>query len=132
MLSEEQIKAELQKLMQVIARTHGAFRPAKGFDHKSLPTDLGSWKLVRSHTNKRGIKFDVYRCPLRSQCGCEVSMRVVIGPDFIELQRCGLHDKNSHDNDQSKKIDLQANCFGGGGRQDCDYPFRHRAPQKFV
>ena len=31
-------------------------------------------------------------------------MRVVISPDFIELQRCGLHDKNSHDNDQSKKL----------------------------
>ena len=26
------------------------------------------------------------------------------GPDFIELQRHGLHDKESHDNDGSKKL----------------------------
>ena len=31
-------------------------------------------------------------------------MRVVAGPDYIELQRCGLHDKNSHDKDQSKTL----------------------------
>ena len=34
-------------------------------------------------------------------------MRVVVGPDFVELQRCGLHDKNSHDNDRSKKLTHQ-------------------------
>ena len=34
-------------------------------------------------------------------------MRVVIGPDFVELQRCGLHDRNSHDNDRSKKLTHQ-------------------------
>jgi hypothetical protein len=28
----------------------------------------------------------------------------VTGPDFIELQRHGLHDKDSHDNDGSKKL----------------------------
>ena len=28
----------------------------------------------------------------------------MIGPDFIELQRHGLHDKNSHGNDQSKTL----------------------------
>ena len=31
-------------------------------------------------------------------------MRVVTGPNFIELQRCGLHDKNSHDKDKSKTL----------------------------
>ena len=31
-------------------------------------------------------------------------MRVVTGQDFIELQRCGQHDKNSHDNDKSKTL----------------------------
>ena len=29
------------------------------------------------------------------------------GPDFIELQRYGLHDRHSHDNDQSKKLTYQ-------------------------
>ena len=28
----------------------------------------------------------------------------MIGPEFTELQRHGLHDKNSHDNDQSKNF----------------------------
>ena len=101
MLSEEQIKAELEDLMFEYME-HSCQR--KFFGHKSLATDLGSWKLCHSHTDKRGIRYDVYRCPLRNQCGCEVSLRVVIGPDFIELQRHGLHAKNSHDNDKSKTL----------------------------
>ena len=41
---------------------------------------------------------------MRHQCQCKVSCRIVTGPDFIELQRHGLHDKDSHDNDGSKKL----------------------------
>ena len=101
MLSEEQIKAELEGIMSEYMELSCQ---RKFFGHKSLATNLGMWKLGRSHTDKRGIRYDVYRCPMRNRCGCQVSLRVVIGPDFIELQRHGLHDKNSHDNDQSKTL----------------------------
>ena len=79
----------------------------KFFGHKQRETDLGGWKFGRAHTNKRGVKFDVYHCPLRGRTGCQVSMRVVVGPDFVELRRCGLHDKKSHDNNRSKKLTHQ-------------------------
>ena len=72
--------------------------------HKSLDTDLGGWKLARTHTDKRGVKFEVYRCPMRHQCKCFVCIRVVTSADYIELQRSGLHDRNSHEKDESKKL----------------------------
>ena len=100
-LSDTQIKTELEELMYEPMELSGQ---RKFFGHRSLSSDLGSWKLGRTHTNKHGIRYDFYRCPLRNRCGCQIGMRVVTGPDYIELQRCGLHDKNSHDNDQSKKL----------------------------
>ena len=72
--------------------------------HKSLDTDLGGWKFARDHTNKRGVIFAVYRCPMRHRCKCKCCIRVVTSKDYIELQRYGLHDRNSHDNDASKKL----------------------------
>ena len=95
------INVELDEIMREHMELSGQ---KKFYDHKARDTDLGGWKFARTHTNKRGVKYDVYRCPLRGRTGCQVSMRVVVGPDFVELQRCGLNDKNSHDNDQSKKL----------------------------
>ena len=100
-MSNEQIRAELEEIMYAHMEMSGQ---RKFFGHKTLPTDLGSWKLGRKHTDKYCIRYDVYRCPMRHRCECKISMRVVTGPDFLELQRCGLHDKNSHDNDQSKTL----------------------------
>jgi hypothetical protein len=65
---------------------------------------MGFWKLRRDHRDRRGIRYDVYRCPLCHRCLCYVSCSVVTGPDFLELQRHGLHDKDSHNNDDSKKL----------------------------
>ena len=101
MLDHKAIEAELDEIM----REHLELSGQKKFcGFRTLNTDLGGWKFARTHTNKRSVKFDVYRCPLRGRTGCQISMRVVIGPDFVELQRCGLHDKNSHDNDRSKNL----------------------------
>ena len=58
----------------------------KFFGHRANPTYKGLWKLRRSHTDRRGIKYDVYRRPMRHQCGCEVSLRVLTFHDYIELQ----------------------------------------------
>ena len=41
---------------------------------------------------------------MRYRCKCDIGMRVVTCPDFIVLQRHGLHDKDSHDDDGSKKL----------------------------
>ena len=61
-LDEQVIKAQLHeeacKLMELSGQ--------KMFPcHKSLETDLGGWKFARDHIDKRGVKFDVYRCPMR-------------------------------------------------------------------
>ncbi len=39
---------------------------------------------------------------MRYRFGCEVSLRVATCPDDIELQRHGIHEKNSHDKDDLK------------------------------
>ena len=84
---EDVIKTELEVLMREYMELSGQ---RKYFGHKTLPTDKGLWKLRSSHTDRRGIRYDVYRCPMRHRCNCEISLRVVTGPDFIELQRHGL------------------------------------------
>ena len=65
--SDAHIRAELEEEMYRHMELSGQ---RKFFGHRTLDTDLGSWKLGRSHTNKRGIKYDVYRCPLCNRCGC--------------------------------------------------------------
>ena len=47
---------------------------------------------------------NVYRYPMRYPCKCDVGLRVVTCADFLELQRHGLHDMDSHDKDASKKL----------------------------
>ena len=82
-LDDDKINSELEDLMREYMELSGQ---RKVFGHRNNPTDKGLWKLGSTHTDKRGTKYDVYRCPLRSRCGCHVSLRVVTGPDFIELQ----------------------------------------------
>ena len=100
-LTEDEIKAELAleatKLMELSGQ--------KKFPcHRALDSDLGCWKLCKTHVDKRGVEFRVYRCPMRHRCQCKCCIRVVTSKDYIELQRYGLHDRNSHDNDASKKL----------------------------
>ena len=59
--------------------------------HKDNKTDLGMFKKNQSHTNHWGIKHVVYRCCLRWRTRCQMAIRVVTGPDYIELQRSGTH-----------------------------------------
>ncbi len=73
-MDEDAIHAELDAAMRHLM---GLSRQRKIVGHKSLATDKGSWKLGRSHstthTDKLGIKYDVYRCPMRHQCKCGVA-----------------------------------------------------------
>ena len=93
---QTQLEVEASKLMELSGQ--------KKFPcHKALDTDLGCWKLCRTHSDKRGVLFQVYRCPMRHRCKCKCCIRVVTSKDYIELPRYCLHDRNSHDDDASKK-----------------------------
>jgi hypothetical protein len=54
--------------------------------HRENKSGFGMFKKNQSHTNYCGVKFTVYWCPLHRKMGCPMVIRVVIGPDFIELQ----------------------------------------------
>ena len=61
-LTEDEIKSELAleatKLMELSGQ--------KKFPcHRALDSDLGCWKLCKTHVDKRGVEFGVYRCPMR-------------------------------------------------------------------
>ena len=65
-LTEQEIQTQLEveacKLMELS-------RQRKFSCHKALDTDLGGWKFARDHTNKRGVKFEVYRTIVRYASG---------------------------------------------------------------
>ncbi len=100
-MDEDQIRSELEAEMRHLMELSGQ---RKFFGHETLPTDIWFWKLGSDHEDRRCIRYVVHRCPMRHWCQCKVSCRVVTRPDFIELQRHGLHDKDSHDNDRAKKL----------------------------
>ena len=71
-------------------------------NHKANPTDIGLWKLARSHFKaKTGVTNKVYRCAMHYRCGCNATIRVTNGNDYITLERGGTHDENSHSDDKS-------------------------------
>jgi hypothetical protein len=72
--------------------------------HKENKSDLGMFKKNQSHTNSCCVKFTVYQCPLHRKMGCPMVIRVVIGPDYIELQRSGSH---CHDQEYTNDLTIQ-------------------------
>ncbi len=46
----------------------------------------------------------LFRCPLHHICNCQAGILIIEGPDWIQLDRCGEHNANSHDDDQSKYV----------------------------
>jgi hypothetical protein len=67
-LNEDQIRSELEAEMRHLIELSGQ---QMFFGYKSLPTDRGFWKFRRTHTDRRGIIYDVYRRPMRHQCLCK-------------------------------------------------------------
>ena len=107
-LTEDEIKAELAMEATILMELSGQ----KKFPcHRALDSDLGCWKLCKTHVNKRGVTFRVYHCPMRHRCKCRKAIRVVTCNDYIELQRYGIHDRNSHDDDASKKLTYVQKVF---------------------
>ena len=46
----------------------------------------------------------IFRCPMNYRCGCDARIRIIIGHEFMQLERHGEHDANSHDEDRSKYL----------------------------
>jgi hypothetical protein len=68
--------------------------------HQSKPTDVALWKQFREFKSKKGsILVRLFRCPLHHRCKCKAGIRIQEGPDWIQLDRCGQHGANSHDDD---------------------------------
>jgi hypothetical protein len=126
---EDAIRSELETQMRELMELTGQ-RKFPG--HKTLDTDRGHWKLAFDHVDRRGIKYQVYCCPMRHWCQYKISCRLVTGPGFIELQRHGLHDKDSHDDDGSIKLKYDQFFFGSRSSQDRAYTVGRRAQQESV
>ncbi len=82
-LDEDEIKRELEAKMLALMVLS---RQTKFYGHKILPINIGSWRFGRTHTDRRDIIYDVYRCPMRHWCKCHVACRVVTAPEYIERQ----------------------------------------------
>jgi hypothetical protein len=78
-------------------------RTEKRPSHKVLDTNLYLWKKAGTYTS-RGENYVLYQCPMSHRCKCQCCLRRVFGSDFVELQRSGLHDASSHENDGSKYL----------------------------
>ena len=47
-------------------------------------------------TDAKGVKIREFECPLRFVCQCRVGLRIVEGVGYVQLERRGLHNINSH------------------------------------
>ena len=55
------------------------------------------WRLSRqASTASNGYAFREYTCPMRHMYKCKVGLRIVETPGFMQLERFGLHDMQSH------------------------------------
>jgi hypothetical protein len=66
--------------------------------HVAKETDVSLWKQFRDWTKKKGaVRIRAFRCPLKHRTGCNAGIRIQYGPDWMQLDRCGEHNANSHD-----------------------------------
>ena len=73
--------------------------------HVAKETDVALWKQFREYPKHKGsILVRLFRCPLRHRCGCLAGIRIMEGADWMQLDRCGEHNANSHDEDKSKYL----------------------------
>ena len=57
------------------------------------------WQLRRQATSaSNGFAIREFQCPMRHlcKCKCNVGLRIVEGPGFMQLERLGMHDRQSH------------------------------------
>ncbi len=54
--------------------------------HQSDPTNVSLWTQYREYKAKKVSVFNrLFRCPLHHQCGCQASIRIREGPEYMQL-----------------------------------------------
>ena len=80
-------------------------KPRKIPCHVAKETNVALWKLFREYPKQKGaILVRLFRCPLSYRCGFLAGIRIMEGADWMQLDRCGKHNANSHDEDKSKYL----------------------------
>jgi hypothetical protein len=78
-------------------------KPRKIPCHVAKETNVALWKLFREYPKQKGaILVRLFRCPLSYRCGFLAGIRIMEGADWMQLDRCGKYNANSHDEDKSK------------------------------
>jgi hypothetical protein len=68
--------------------------------HVAKETNVPLWKPFHEYPkHKEAILVRLFQCPLRHRCGCLAGIRIMEGADWMQLDRCGKHNANSHDED---------------------------------
>jgi hypothetical protein len=77
--------------------------------HVAKETNVALCKQFREYPKQKdAILVRLFRCPLRHQCGFLAEIRNMDGADCMQLDRCGEHNANSHDEDKSKYLKYDA------------------------
>jgi hypothetical protein len=81
--------------------------------HVAKDTYVALCKQFREYPKQKGvILVQLFRCPLRHplrhQCGFLAGIRIMEGADWMQLDRCGKHNANSHYEDKSKYLKYYA------------------------
>ncbi len=99
-LPEEDLERELFEEARQLMHLSG-LKKLPG--HKGLDNDLHLWKKASTwHKTWTGMLYTICSCPLRHWCKCMKTIRVRRGCEILILDRCGLHDVHSHEEDGSK------------------------------
>ncbi len=71
--------------------------------HVAKETDVALCKQFREYPKQKdAILVQLFRCLLRHRCRFLAGIRIMEGADWMQLDRCGEHNANSHDEDKSK------------------------------
>ncbi len=55
------------------------------------------WQLRRQTTSaSNDFAIHEFQCPMRHSSQCNVGLHIVEGPGFMQLERLGMHDQQSH------------------------------------
>ncbi len=72
------------------------------------PTDLHIWKLHSEYLGYDGVStVKLYWCPFKFQCNCSTGLMVKEGSDYILIEICSTHNKNSH----NSQVAIDGNIF---------------------
>ncbi len=73
--------------------------------HVAKETDVSLWKQYSDRTKKKsGVCIRAFRCLLKQRTGCCAGIRMLYGPDWMQLDLCSEHNANSHNGDKPKYL----------------------------